>query len=230
MAIGDSVSDMGPFRCAVGRSLAKWDINGSAVLVNASDEAVAEARRHYSVDITDGRVRVVDRGAPAEDVIAAAGLGLRKVFEPLHEYTEIKRDLDHPDRLNKYIQKYLNYRDKGERHPNLETLKRIRDILESEGLQKPDIMDVLNRYYPEVVVDDVVKNHVINTRIPGDLEAYLQKIGVRREAIKEVLERNDVYHKNRDTAPPNSRSGSTMPPPPPSIRQAAPSYPGEDID
>jgi|GEM_PF-5773134 len=213
MAIGDSVGDMGPCRCAVGRSLAKWDVNGGFVLVNGSDDAVQEVRRNYSNEMENGRVQVVDPRLSSSNVVAAVGLALRTVFEPLHYYQEISRDTDHPHRLAKYLT-YLNrIREAGGQIDNLENIKRMRDALEREGIPKTEIMDILEQFYPKIVAEDVVKKHVINTRIPSDVEVWLKRIGTDRETIKEVLKRNNDYHKeNGSLAPVIRKSLSSIPP------------------
>jgi phosphoserine phosphatase len=214
MAIGDSSGDMGPFRCSVGRSLAKWDVNGGAVLVNASDDAAGEAMRNYSNEITEGRVQVVDRRTPSSDnVVAAVGLALRVVFSPLHKYQEIRRDTDHPQRLERYHDDLRRMSESGKPVRNIENIKRVRDVLERERLPKERIREILIQFYPELVVEDALKAHVINTRIPSDVERWLKMIGANREAIEEVIRSNTAYHEEHGSlAPDVRRSSSSIPP------------------
>lgn len=211
LAIGDSVGDMGQFRCSVGRSRAKWDVNGSAVLVNADDQAVEETERHYTNEIASGRVHIVDKNRPPEAVTAAVGLALRSVFEPMHRYGELQR-ADQAWELLRFVGDLEEKCNSNTLLPFTENLKRIRDALEREGLSKPEIQGIMERFYPSVLVDLVLKRHVINTRVPSDLRDHLERIGINRDSIEQILKLNAVYHGKHTSGAPRKWSPSSHPP------------------
>lgn len=229
LAIGDSVGDMGPFRCAVGRSLAKWDVNGGAVLVYNSDNAVSneaaeEVKRNYSNEMRggdeinekkkDARVQIVDRKfAAASNVTAAVGCALRAIFAPAHEYDKNRRS-ENPFMLAKQLADLEKSREVSKTFDNIENIKRIRDALELEGLPKQEILAILEQFYPPIIAKEVVKKYVINTEIPSDIRTWLETIGASREVIDQILRDNfEYYRKDRSLAPIIRRSPSSIPPP-----------------
>ncbi|MFH0838434.1 MAG: haloacid dehalogenase-like hydrolase [Patescibacteria group bacterium] len=211
LAIGDSVGDMGLFKSAVFKSRTKEDVNGAAVMINASASAKEELKRHYTTELKDGRVQVVDPGLPASNVEAAVALALRKVLEPLHEYGTMVRNQDH-DRLRTLLSELATRQKKGKKHPNLENIKRIRDILKNQGLNENDITRRLSRFYPDIIVEDVMKGYMVNTRDSMAVRAWLERIGASREEIRRILDANEKYHENHISFRPFTRKGRTTPP------------------
>jgi phosphoserine phosphatase len=214
LAMGDSIGDMGLFRSAIFKSRSKEDINGAAILTNASDSAIEEVNRNYSLDIKDGRMKVVSRDLPPEDVVVNVGLALKKVFEPLHQHMSLKRNVDSTEQLGKFLSKLKKRNEKGKKHQNLENLKRIRDILKEEGLNDEQIVAELEKWYPPIIVQDIVKSHIVNTRNSDNLTAYLVRIGATRATIEEVLQKNQEFQAQHGLAPPSPQKRSTTPPPP----------------
>lgn len=213
LAMGDSVGDMGLFKCAIFKSRAKEDVNGAIVLANASKNAKDEVLRTYSIDEGDGRLQEVTKRKPALNVVAAVALALRKVFEPLYEYRDKVKNEEKPEELREYIEDLEQRSAMGKKHNNLENLKRIRDILRKEGMNDDEMIAELKKWYPAVIAADVVKSHMVNTRNKADFEAHLAKIGLNREMIEEILAKNIAYHKEHGSMPPTVRRRSSFPPP-----------------
>lgn len=225
LAVGDSESDKGPFQCTVFKGESKWDVSGAAVLVNASDEAVSTIESEYArlIGGEDARVFIVKGKEPStKTVMADISSAIEKVFDPMHDYLSVRQDSEHPDR-DRFLADLEAMRQEGKKIDNIENIKRIRDILERQGLPKEDVMEVLLEFYPEIVVDDAVKSDVVNMRIEDDLEAYLLRIGVCRESVDEVLAKNRTYQEEKGSIPPVRKHRSTMPPPPDSTEEMPPS-------
>lgn len=109
LAGGDSEGDMGSVTSAVFTSPAdKQDVHGGAVVANASEEAVRAMERPYNICIGDSVIVVPRKKNEAFSdptrVKTAFGEVLHKIFYPLHEYAEIKRDTENPERLKEFLE------------------------------------------------------------------------------------------------------------------------------
>lgn len=216
ISAGDSVGDSGSFSCAVYRDQQKWDIIGAALMVNADEDALAEVSRHHG-RVMDGkrkRLRRVKKMPDTIEVLNELGLALRSVFEPMHEYGSLIRDKAHPEKLEAFKSKQRAMLKREEKHPNIENIKRIRDMWERKGLRKDQIRKIMVRFYPEIIVDDALKRDTINTRISVDIQDWLKQIGASRDTIEEVLGKNELYHEERGTLIRPMKRRSSVPPAP----------------
>ncbi|MDH5597065.1 MAG: hypothetical protein OEY44_03095, partial [Candidatus Peregrinibacteria bacterium] len=214
-AMGDSIGDSGSASSAIHRSTIKWDVNGSAVIVNATDEAKAEFMRHYQND----RIRVtVPREQTDDRVIADIGVAMRTIFWPLHEYLSLQ---DNKEALLRFEERFREQGENEDTIRNLENLKRLRDILEREGLAKDQIRAHLERFYPAPLVDSILKSGIINTRNEPDFRGWLLKSVAEagedtsdiREAIEVILRGNRMIHQKNGSIQPVTRRPSKVPPP-----------------
>ncbi|MBN2307030.1 haloacid dehalogenase-like hydrolase [Candidatus Peregrinibacteria bacterium] len=206
LAGGDSPSDKGPFQMAVFHQGRKWDISGAAVMVNGSEASRRSAETTFSQQLNK-RVFIVPPKAGADQVLANFGLALRAIFYPMHEYNEIMQATD-PDRLRKKLERYEKMRNSLGGLPNIENLKRIRDVLEREGLPKKERTEILERFYPEIYVASAIKKGVVNTRISEELEEYLVEIGCSPETIEEVKIKNQAHHEAQGSFVPERKRSS----------------------
>lgn len=216
-AMGDSVGDMGIIKAAATKSRTKEDIHGAAVMINASENALAELERNYITDM-GSRVRVVLPNTPAYDVVAAVALALRVVFEPLHKYKQ-------PEQKESLLRALNDRRVEGKKDPNLENIKRIRDILKAEGLNEEEVTAQLERFYPEIVVEDVMKNYMLNLRDKNAVKAWLDKLievsGLSREEVFRILDANSKLQAESDSFRPTKERISSAPAAPSTAAEGA---------
>lgn len=227
-AMGDSEGDMGLFVDGVYKDRAKEDVNGGAVMTNASADTEERLRDIFETYIDDGRVQVVPPGRGDRAVISAVEDGLRKVFEPLHDYLDARED---PAAMDELIRKLKAREEKGKKHPNLENIKRMRDALKEEDLNQEQITATLGRFYPKQVVHDVMKEymldtrddgqmdryvdeqpHLIDVRKPSKLEEYLLRIGRTREEVDSIIADSVQYNSEHGLARQIPRRRQTTPP------------------
>lgn len=170
LAMGDSEGDMGLFSKAAnpaGRT--RESIFGGVVMINASDSATAELKRHHNTNVGH-RVRIIGtENMSTADVIKDVGIALERVFEPLDEYREVKDD---PVKLAAYLKDLQQRKDDEKKHANLENIKAIRDVLKEYNLNQAEITAVLLEHYPKIVVVDVMKSYMVDTRDPSAVDAF----------------------------------------------------------
>ena len=247
-AMGDSVGDMGPISCALFTTLDKQDVHGGAVVVHATETTKKAFRRPYRNQIDEERLRIVEKGEGTLGIQAAVGITLTKLFEPLHEYAKLKRDTEHPERLQKYEEDLIRKMEgeteedqKGEHHnalidlmgplpdfinwlrinkkrrrgktiSNIENIKRIRDVLRKEGLNEKQIFEELKKFYPDRIVEGVMKSYMLDTRNENDVKAWLNRIGAQRKTVSVILDENRRYNLEHGSLIPVSKRRSSIPP------------------
>jgi len=206
LAVGDSPSDEGPFQMAIFNQGRKWDVMGAAVMVNGSDAARQSTEDSFRTQLNK-RVWVVPPNAEPDQVLADIGLALRAIFRPMHEYGEVVKAND-PKRMTAQLAKYERMRNSVGGLENLENLKRIRDVLEREGLPKRERTAILERFYPPIYVESAVKKGVVNTRIDEDFRAHMTEIGCSQACIDEATTKNREHHEAQGSFLPKRRRSS----------------------
>ncbi|MBU0706367.1 haloacid dehalogenase-like hydrolase [Patescibacteria group bacterium] len=192
--IGDSEGDMGLFSSAIYKDRAKEDVNGGAVISNASNSARGRLKCVYTRHFGDDRIKMIEpeesyRGKHPDkrrkDMVEAVMDVMGKVLEPLHDHLKGKTDAAVKEKLETYLE---NRKNKNKKDPNLENIKRLRDALRCEGLNEEQIRSVLEEFFPKIIVDDVMKRHMLDTRNEGDLTSYLESLGVlNQEEIEKIV-------------------------------------------
>ena len=194
VGIGNSEGDMGILKCTANKDPIKHDVHGGGVLVNGTKAVQSEVKRNYSKK----RTRVVtlsdeedelDTDDRADDKIAALGVVLKALFYPLHDYVAAKaaEEKGQPKLMDELIRKIEEKKAKGHIE-NIENIKRIRDALRDHGLTQDEIEDTLNRFYPKIVVKDVMKDYMLDLRDEARMKVWLDKLQKVAKKTKEVAE------------------------------------------